>query len=138
MRLWHKDLIDVLPNKQLLGQLRELSAIAGAIIKCSTPNHLLVNKVLDFTHAELCEYTRIVYRELKNRNFNVKDITLNKIYNLNSLDFAPDLSVGTLYKDWHNDRYLKQCLYNLQEKMDCGGISKKEWLKIKEKFNKFL
>ena len=24
-------------------------------------------------------------------------------------------------------RYLKQCLYNLEEKYDCGGINKEEW-----------
>ena len=45
MRLWHKDLIDVLPNQQLVAQWRELSAIAGAIQKHGTPNHLLVNFV---------------------------------------------------------------------------------------------
>jgi hypothetical protein len=33
-----------------------------------------------------------------------------------------------------NERYLKQCLYNLQEKYDCGGISQKEWQKIEDKF----
>lgn len=29
-----------------------------------------------------------------------------------------------------NERYLKQCYYNLQEKYDCGGISKEEWMKV--------
>ena len=31
MRLWHTDLIPVLPKEQLVGQWRELSAIAGSI-----------------------------------------------------------------------------------------------------------
>ena len=43
MRLWHIDLISVLPREQLVAQWRELSAIAGAIQKKGTPNHILVN-----------------------------------------------------------------------------------------------
>lgn len=39
-----------------------------------------------------------------------------------------------IYKDWHNERYLKQCLYNLQEKYDCGGISENEWKIIELQF----
>ena len=38
------------------------------------------------------------------------------------------------FKGKFTDRYLKQCLYNLQEKYDCGGISKEEWKKIEGKF----
>lgn len=33
MRLWHIDLIPVLPREQLVAQWRECSAIAGAILK---------------------------------------------------------------------------------------------------------
>ena len=52
MRLWHTSLIPVLPREQLVSQWRELSAIAGAIQKKGTPNHLLVNFVMeyDFDH----------------------------------------------------------------------------------------
>ena len=46
MRLWHKDLISVLPREQLVAQWRELSAIAGNIQIKNTPNHILVNKVI--------------------------------------------------------------------------------------------
>jgi hypothetical protein len=28
-----------------------------------------------------------------------------------------------LFEGWHNDRYLLQCFYNLQEKYDCGGFT---------------
>lgn len=48
MRLWHKNLIEVLPDKQLIAQWRELAAIAKKVILRGTPNHGLVNKVLDY------------------------------------------------------------------------------------------
>ena len=31
---------------------------------------------------------------------------------------------------WHNERYLRQCYYNLQEKYDCGLIKEREWREI--------
>ena len=48
MRLWHTELIKVLPREQLVAQWRELCAIAGAVQKNGTPNHILVNFVLDY------------------------------------------------------------------------------------------
>ena len=38
--------------------------------------------------------------------------------------------LATIYNDWHNDRYFKQCFHNIQEKYDRGIISEEEWLKI--------
>jgi hypothetical protein len=49
-----------------------------------------------------------------------------------------EIDTNSLYLGWHNDRYLKQCLYNLQEKYDCGGISEEEWEKIAKKFQEHL
>jgi hypothetical protein len=37
-----------------------------------------------------------------------------------------------------NDRYLKQNLYNLQEKYDCGGISQDDWDAISFDFDEFF
>ena len=56
MRLWHKDLISILPREQLVAQWRELSAIAGAIQKNGTPNHGLVNFVLDYDYNHFISY----------------------------------------------------------------------------------
>jgi hypothetical protein len=39
-----------------------------------------------------------------------------------------------LFDGWHNERYLDQCFYNLQEKFDCGGITEEEWEKVSKKY----
>lgn len=39
-----------------------------------------------------------------------------------------------LFAGWHNDRYLTQCYYNLQEKHDCGGIADDEWEDIERRY----
>ena len=69
MRLWHKDLIPVLPREQLIAQWRELSAIAGAIQKKGTPNHILVNFILDYDYDNFISYAAEVREEITNRGY---------------------------------------------------------------------
>lgn len=60
IRIWHRDFIKVLPREQLVAAWRELSAIAGAIQKNGTPNHLLVNFVLDYDYDHFISYAYYV------------------------------------------------------------------------------
>lgn len=126
MRLWHKYLIGVLPRKQLLGQWRECCLIAKNIAEKGTPNHLLVNKVMEYPISEFCDYCNIVLYRMIVRGYNVSEKSMHCLED--NVDFCvdSDLNMG-IFKGWHNDRYLTQCFYNLQEKYDCGGISKEEW-----------
>lgn len=124
MRLWHKDLIPVLPRKQLLAQWRECCAIVGKIQKCGTPNHLLVNPILNYNKSHFYSYCCLVANELFNRGYKISDSSRSKI-----LDYVSDEERqvssriekdGSLFYGWHNERYLIQCYYNLQEKYDRG------------------
>lgn len=63
MRLWHKDLIQILPKNQLLSQWRECCCIARNIAVNGTPNHILVNKIMDYGIAHFYSYTKLVYLE---------------------------------------------------------------------------
>lgn len=140
MRLWHKDLIHYLPRQQLIAQWRECCAIAGSIAKKGTLNHLLVNKILKYPSTEFSIYTSLVIDEMNRRNYEISKKALDNFdKNMNyCLCFDKRISGGTLFEDWHNDRYLKQCLFNLQEKYDCGGISEEEWKRIEEHFDEYL
>ena len=126
MRLWHKDLIPVLPRQQLIGQWRECCAIARNLEEKDTPNHLLVNKLLDYPESQFNVYAKAVYNEMINRGYKCDwnkfvQWRINRNY---------DWYVKDIFPDWHNDRYLRQCYYNLEEKYDCGGISEEDWRKI--------
>lgn len=138
MRLWHVDLIKVLPMKQLVLQWSECCCIAKNIANKGTPNHLLVNKVLEYHYNNFNHYTMLVVNEMKNRGYKVSENSIsNFIDNLvDGIDkFNNSRLTMVLFEDWHNERYLKQCYYNLQEKYDCGGISKEEWMKIHKYVN---
>lgn len=135
MRLWHKSLIEVLPREQLVSQWRECSAIAGNIIKKGTPNHILVNKIMDYPLEHFISYSFYVKKEMLRRNYNIMDKVWNKICSvkLDQSDFCI-LEKEKIFLYWHDLRYLVQCFYNLQEKYDCGGIRKEDWQNITKKY----
>lgn len=133
MRLWHKDLIKVLPKQQLISQWRECIAIAKRIDMYGYPRHGLVNKVTDYPICHLYKYTDMVVCELFDRGYKVSPVALKKFEDtMNNIDtnYFYDVSFDELFCKWHNKDYLIQCYYNLQEKFDCDLISKYEWLRI--------
>ena len=139
MRLWHKDLIKVLPRKQLLAQWRELCAIASNIANKGTPNHALVNKVLDYSWIHFNTYTNLVIQEMQKRGYKISKSSYlrfceNSSAARNKFNNRPDnvciRSLDDLFEAWHNEKYYVQCFYNLEEKHDCGLINDNEWEKI--------
>lgn len=137
MRLWHKYLIGVLPRKQLLGQWRECYLIAKNIAEKGTPNHLLVNKVMEYPIGEFCDYCNIVLKQMVVRGYNVSEKSIHCLEDNVGFCVDSDLNMGT-FKGWHNDRYLTQCFYNLQEKYGCGGISEEEWEALRSKYQDLI
>jgi len=118
MRLWHKDLIKALPQAHLVAQWRELSAIAGAIDKNGTPNHVLVNFVLDYDYDNFISYAYYIREEMTSRGIRTMNTVWDKIVNL-----KPEwtlLPLEKIYEQKMNDLYLKICYYNLYEKYLCG------------------
>ena len=127
MRLWSKDLIKYLPRQQLLSQYRECCCIAKSIHDKGTPNHILVNKTMDYSIEHFYTYGFYIMTEMIQRGYKCNWNKFEKWF-----DEIPNHLVNfiELFKDWHNERYLTQCYYNLQEKYDCGGMTKEEWIKI--------
>ena len=123
MRLWHTDLIFVLPREQLVAQWRELSAIAGAIQKKGTPNHILVNFVLDYDYDNFISYAAEVREEMTKRGYRTMNSVWEKITSLKTNWVK--LPHNEIYKEKMNNVYLEICYYNLYEKYLCGGIEKK-------------
>ena len=130
MCLWHKQLISVLPRQQLLGQWKECSVIAGNILTKGTPNHILVNKIMDYSIDHFITYAALVRGEMGNRGYKTMDSVANKIISL-----KPDwkaVPFEKLYYYWMDDDYFKICYYNLKEKYMCDGIQDSEWRPIEE------
>ena len=128
MRLWHWKLISALPREQLVAQWRELSAIAGNLNTKGTPNHILVNKVCNYPREHFISYALYVRQEMTRRGYRTMESVWNKIYCTRESDYGEIeiVPLEDLFPGWHNDRYLEQCYFNLEEKYDCGGVDE-EW-----------
>ena len=137
MRLWHKYLISYLPKSQLLGQWRECVCIAKNIVEKDTPDHILVNPIMNYPIDYFYAYCRLVYNEMINRGYKANWNKLDKwISQICCIYIKTDII--DIFKDWHDTRYLRQCLYNLKEKFMRGAIPPEEWLLINVEFgNKF-
>lgn len=136
MRLWHWQLINVLPREQLVAQWREVSSIVGSIQLKGTPNHVLVNEVLNYDYDHLISYAYYVRSEMTRRGYKTMDKVWIKITSL-----KPNwqlIEKEDLFPNWHNERYLRQCYYNLEEKYDRGGIKEEDYNKILWKVNGVL
>ena len=136
MRLWHIDLISVLPREQLVAQWRELSAIAGAIQKKGTPNHILVNFVLDYDYDNFISYAAEVREEMTKRGYHTMNSVWEKITSLKTNWIR--LPHNEIYKEKMNNNYLKICYYNLYEKYICGGIDGFDFGKILQKKDEII
>jgi len=133
MRIWHKELIPYLPREQLIAQWRELSAIASNIKTKGTPNHILVNKVMNYPFNDFITYAAAVRQEMTYRGYRTMDSVWKKITSIANDDYNI-MPLDEIFNGWHNDRYLLQCILNLEEKYDCGGINQKDWDRIKRVF----
>lgn len=91
----------------------------------------LINFVYDYPKEDLLNYSVIVIQAFLKRGYKFNMNNFNEYFG--NLSWIECFS-GDIFKEKMNERYLKQCLYNLQEKYDCGGISQKEWQKIEDKF----
>ena len=109
----------------LVSQWRELIAIKRQWEK-GTLKHRLVSYVINYDKGYFLEYVRLILEEFKKRNIR---------YNQNLYSEIDDFCnprINNKYSTYseHNDRYLAQCYFNLQEKYDRGIVSEEEWVKI--------
>ena len=131
MRLWHYKLIPVLPNAMLVSQWRECIAIKRQWEK-GTLKHRLVSYVMEHNKEYFMQYVAKIDVEMTVRGIKHQDKYYNEILDFCEEDINEDGEYKQIPYPEHNDRYLKQCYYNLQEKHDRGIISKEEWKKIED------
>ena len=133
MRIWHYQLLPYLPEAQFKGQLRELVAIMHDWRDKGETNHLLINRVMEYTKSELAIYF-LYYEDEYIRRYGKRP---NAKYRDEFCNFAkgtPFLTNTPLFVGWHNKTYLRICMANLYEKFLATGKNKialAEWSKLK-------
>lgn len=128
MRLWHIDIVSVLPDTQLIAQWRELNSIFKKQDK-----HILINYVYNYDKQYLFWYTQVVLHEMRKRNFTIKSWDNYNNY-FNNIEPA----TKPLVYNEHDNSYFLICYYNLKEKYIRGqkDFTKDKWTKIAELFKR--
>lgn len=116
MRLWHEDLLSVLPRQQLLGQHRECCALRG---RGWGKPHSVVNYVFKYDRSKLELYHMKVMQEMFRRGYRVTEEWLHTNYRGKSIDTVVGGIIELVdYKVYaeHDDNYLRECVENLRGK----------------------
>jgi uncharacterized protein (TIGR02328 family) len=116
MRLWHEDLIPLLPRQQLLGQHRECCALRGG--GWGKP-HATVNYAFKYGRDRLYAYHTLVMAEMQRRGYRVSSEWLRPEYRGKVTAADGDMRVGNVvgrvYPE-HDVDYLRECIDNLRGK----------------------
>lgn len=134
IRLWDYRLISVLPNAQLKAMRYEIGDMVKQYPK-------IKNRLVNYANDYDIKYLYSLFEDVLDE-FDKRKINHNKKYDDEIKKTVKEkshfqFSYLNLYYEEHNDRYLKQCYYNLEEKADRGIISEEEWEPIEEFMNKF-
>ena len=116
MRLWHEQIIHLLPKNQLLGQHRECCALRG---KGWNKKHKTVDYVFTYSPYNLFIYHSKIMDEMEKRGYRVSTEWRDKNYRgqkAKSYSNLEETSISTpIYKE-HNSEYLLECIENLAGK----------------------
>ena len=130
MRIWHYELLPYLPELQFKGQLRELVVIGKDLLKSGKTNHLLINKVMEYSEQELAGYFFKYAEEYKKRYGKEPRIEIYVLFGI----LSGYTSKTPCFKNWHNKEYLRVCMANLYEKHVFGvgksRITDQEWKRL--------
>ncbi len=117
MRLWHIDLLPLLPRQQLLGQHRECCALRG---NGWGKKHAVVDYIFIYHPKMLFDYHMAVMEEMQKRGYSIDKLWKQKKYRGKTCyEDYPEQYYKQAYKKRypeHNIDYLKLCLENLRGK----------------------
>lgn len=140
MRIWHKDLIDVLPDNLLVELYQDCSQILDNIEDFNSTGADLCDKIMMYEREHFYTYcVDYVLAEILRRGniwVNVDEFLvkcLNYLYPIagDSHRRANErVSHTELFEFWHSPRYLQQCVLFLEEMYDCDLITYTDWFRI--------
>jgi uncharacterized protein (TIGR02328 family) len=127
MRLWHQQLIPLLPRQQLLGQHRECCALRG---KGWGKKHSTINYIFNYSYYHLYLYHYKIMLEMIKRKYIPDNIWFNHQYRGKKItfdfsDFTKKQNSSFIIYPEHNNDYLQECIKNLSNK----GINISEGIK---------
>lgn len=89
---------------------------------------------MDYPISEFNDYCNIVLDEMNRRGYKIRYDTIKKLERYTGFVLDVIRRYKRPFVSWHTLQYLNQCMSNLEEKFDCGGISEEEWARLCEEY----
>ena len=131
MRLWHKNLIEVLPSIVLLHLWKECCDISKRFGDLNEIQYFDGRNYVVISRVQFSTYCRMVHGELINRGWpcNISDVS-------KWLGEFEECKDNDIFSTWHNNAYLWRCYDALEEMLDYGEISKDDFARVLGYFSK--
>ena len=129
MRLWHKDLIEVLPDNILEELWDTCCEIAKRLKRTGYTDDWRSSRVSQYSVEEFWVYARKVCQEMIERGIPC-NFGKFSCWFVGAAGFENEIDENDIFKDWHTKRYLWQCYSELEERFDCGQIKWEDWTDI--------
>ncbi|EOH87351.1 TIGR02328 family protein [Enterococcus villorum] len=116
MRLWHEELLSLLPRQQLLGQHRECCALRG---NGWGKKHATVDYVFRYSPYKLYQYHCLVLNEMHRRGYRpAEEWYVPEYRGIHCAAYSPlqPITLTTPIYPEHDESYLMTCLTNLKQK----------------------
>ena len=136
-RLFHKDLITLLPDDLLIYQINDLISVAEHLMWTGLSGNIATSRVIQYPIEHLYTYFQFVYREAIKRklqqNVNIdeyREFFMAHLTKYASVDSFMEVDYEYLYQGWMSPRYLQQCILVLEELYDNEQIELKDYFRL--------
>ena len=133
--MWHSALFSVLPERDLIKQIKDIMIIAEALLYNRRLHDLLIAPVYDYPFYHFVQYATQAL-DAANHRWICDDAVeqLSKQAYISD-NIQRDLK---LYHNWHTDKYLFNNLLTIGNRMRRKLISEADWLTIFDAFHDFM
>ena len=136
-RIYHKDLIPVLPDNLLIFQLYDCLSISEELYFNGEPEDIITKKITKYMPDEFYTYFKLVCDEIIKRKINsniqLDEFEENFVRNLSKYSGRETFSIidyPRLFEGWHSTRYLQQCILQIEELYDNEFVELKDWFRL--------
>ena len=140
MRIWHTELVPLLPTWLLEQQWEDCLEIAKNIALTGDPGDPMVYPVIEYDFHHLDFYCGMVQDALAKRDVKVTRHVLNrllkqamerprKVRRKQTVIQIPE-QASDVFRLWHTPHYFRQCFFRLEEMYDRGLITDDDWMPI--------
>lgn len=139
MRLWHYEMISILPKNILIKLWHDCEAIGSNLERKGTTGDVKCDRILDFHRGEFEAYcTRIhntmIFRRCKINN-KLGQLLFARIKD-NADKFHPsDIVTVGVYKNWHDLDYFDLCYKLIKELHDCNVVKDDDWFEFNDDYH---